>query len=98
MRIPDTELNRYRVRWLEQLITEASADYWERRAATFDAARPRPTDYHGRATPADLARQDQRCRDTAAACRSHASLLRQSGMPGAAHEALLALSESETTP
>lgn len=95
--IPDTELNRYRVRFLEQLITDASATHWERRAAAFDAARPRPGDYHGRATQAELAERDRRCRETAAACRAHAALLRQvHGLPGAAREALMILSESET--
>lgn len=96
--LPPTPLNRYRVRFLEQLLTECTATYWERRAATFDQARPRSDDYAGRARPADLAARDDRNRDTAQACRRHAQLIRTGGstMPGAAREALLILSEAET--
>jgi hypothetical protein len=91
--LPDTPLNRYRVRFLEQLLTEATATYWQRRAHVFDQSRPRPGDYTGRATDADLAAADQRCRETAAACRNHARILRTAGLPRAASEALLILSE-----
>lgn len=92
--LPPTQLNRYRVRFLEQLLTEATATYWERRAATFDQARPKRGDYPGHAGPADLAALDARCRDTAQACRNHAQLIRHTGhLPGVATEALLILSE-----
>lgn len=94
--LPRTALNQYRVRFLEQLLSEATAIYWTRRAATFDQARPRPGDYAGRATPADLAARDLRCRETAQACRHHAQLIRSAGtLAGAASEALLILSEAE---
>lgn len=96
--LPDTPLNRYRVRFLEQLLSEATAVHWERRAQTFEQARPRPTDYVGRARPADLEALDQRCRETAQACRRHAQLIRTTGLPGAAREALVVLSDSSARP
>lgn len=91
--IPPTDLNRYRVRFLAQLLSEATADYWERRAETFEAARPRAGDYTGRATADQLDEVDKRCAQAAEACRFHAWLIRTEGAPGAARDALAALSE-----
>ena len=64
----------FAARVLQDCITEASAAYWKRRAMAFDAARPRPGDFHGRATPAELAERDERCRQAAEFCRHRASL------------------------
>jgi hypothetical protein len=50
--------------------------FWERRAEQLDDARPRPTDFHGRASSAELAERDRRLAEQAAACREHAELLR----------------------
>jgi len=94
--LPPTELNRFRVRLLSQVLIEATADYWEHRATTFERARPRPGDFTGRATAESLEASDERCRLAAEACRRHASLIRSEGMPGAAREVLEALSEFET--
>ncbi len=53
-------------------LHEATAAYWRRRAATFDAARPRSNDFTGRASPSDLAAGDARCHTIADACRQRA--------------------------
>lgn len=59
-------------RVIQDALSEASADYWERRAARFEAARRREGDFAGQATPEQLAERDQRCAATAAACRARA--------------------------
>lgn len=61
-------------RVLLDALLEAWGPYWERRAEAFEAARPRPEDYHGRATPAELRAQWQRLTEIAAACRARAQL------------------------
>lgn len=103
--LPPTQLNRIRVRFLEQVLTEATAVYWEHRAAEFDQAQHvtgpvercrtwRQGDYAGKASQEDRAARDARCRDTAQACRNHAQLIRNAGpLPGVAVEALQILSE-----
>ena len=63
-------------RFLQDALTQAMPDHHARRAATFEAARPHPDDYNGRATPADLAEADRRCAATAQSCRDHALVLR----------------------
>ncbi|MGD8214042.1 hypothetical protein [Aestuariimicrobium sp. Y1814] len=61
-------------RVLADAMTSATASYWLRRARAFEDARPRPGDFTGRATAAELAELDRRCRETAEACRSQAAL------------------------
>ena len=65
----------FRARVLADCLTEASAVGWLRRAAVFDAARPRPGDFNGRATPDELRARDLRCQAVAAACRHKAELI-----------------------
>lgn len=87
----------FRRRVLQDALNEATAAYWHRRAAAFDAARPRPGDFHGRATRAQLAAADTRLAAQAAACRRAAALAllptrpdsRPNGRPGGhdSHEA-----------
>jgi hypothetical protein len=48
--------------------------YWERRAAALEAARPRPGDFHGRATREDLGAQWHRLTEAARACRARAEV------------------------
>ena len=69
-------LERYRARFLMDLIQQGTAAYWERRAQIFEQARPQPGDWHGGATADQLAEMDRRCADTAKACRQHAQVLR----------------------
>lgn len=61
-------------RVIQDALSEASADYWLRRAARFEHARPQPGDHTGNATPKQLAEQDARCAATAAACRARAQV------------------------
>lgn len=65
-------LDNFRRRVVQDALAEATRDYWLRRAADFEAARPTRLDYAGRATAADLAEADRRCRETARACRAAA--------------------------
>lgn len=57
-----------------QVILEAEAGTWRRRAAAFRAARSRPGDYHGRRTPAQVAEHDERVEAKAQACDARAAL------------------------
>lgn len=61
-------------RVLADALAEATSTYWERRAEAFENAAPRPGDYPGMATAADLSAARERCLSTAAACRARASL------------------------
>lgn len=81
-RAPDPDfLDRFRVRVLQDALTEAEAAYWDRRADTFEAARPRPDDFTGQATPQQLARRAARLTDVAQACRARAALIRSEPAP-----------------
>lgn len=60
-------------RVVQDAIADATGAYWERRAATFEWARPRPSDYRGRATEQQIADRDHRCAEAAKACRARAS-------------------------
>ena len=71
----------YRVRFLADLLTDGMAGQWEKRARVFEWASPRPGDFNGRASAAELAERAQRCRGTAAACRAKAAVLRRYGPP-----------------
>jgi hypothetical protein len=68
-----TQLQR---RVVAETVLSAEAATWERRAATLEAARPRPGEFHGGATSEDLTRRWRELTDMAVACRSHAALLR----------------------
>ena len=63
-------------RFLQDLITEETPAHWERRAATLEWCRPRPGDFTGQATAADLAELDARLALQAEECRNHAAILR----------------------
>lgn len=67
-------IDHFQRRVLQDALADGTAAYWRRRAETFEAARPRPTDYHGQATRADLAARDARCREAAEACRKRAGV------------------------
>lgn len=54
---------------------EAPSRYWLRRAEQLEAARPRPGDYPGQATPLQLAGRHARLTEAAQACRHRATLL-----------------------
>ena len=63
-------------RFLQDALTSAQADQWDARAEVFEAARVRPGDFNGSATPAELAERDARNAATAQECRNHAAVLR----------------------
>lgn len=57
-----------------QVVVEAEAGWWRKRAAQFRAARPRPGDFTGRLTPQQVADQDARIEAKARACDYRAEL------------------------
>lgn len=71
---PEQRATHFLARALQDCLSQATADYWRRRAQTFLDAAPRPGDYNGKATPAQLAERAQRCRQAAQACLQRASL------------------------
>lgn len=75
------EVSRLQVRVLEDAMSAGRAASWFRRAEAFEDARPKPGDYVGRATAADLAEQDRRLARDAELCRTHAELLTRHPMP-----------------
>lgn len=68
---------------------QASPAYWLRRADQFDAARPRPGEFTGHATPEELADADERCAEAARLCRFHASIVADPALWEAELEAYL---------
>jgi hypothetical protein len=68
------QIDHARMRFLADALQEATAFYWQRRAETFEWAMPRPGDFTGRATPADLEARRQRLAAVAQACRERAQV------------------------
>ena len=64
-----------RLRAVQDAITDALTETWIWRSYAFELARPRPGDFTGFATPAELAAADERCAEIALACRNHADAL-----------------------
>lgn len=69
------DVENLRRRVLQDALSEGLAATFDRRAALFEWARPRPTDFRGSATPTDLVARDARLRADAERCRRHAELL-----------------------
>jgi aminoglycoside phosphotransferase family enzyme len=72
------DIDWFRARILQDALIEATADYWEQRAQAFEAAAPKLGEYHGSATRDELNEAWTRCHNTAATCRAHAQLIRES--------------------
>jgi hypothetical protein len=72
------DLEHFRARVLQDALSEATAQYWLRRAHQFQQAAPRKGDYHGLADRDEPLDRWERCKATALACRRHAQLLRDS--------------------
>jgi hypothetical protein len=70
------DVDHFRVRVLQDAMTEATADLWLRRAQQFEDAAPRKDDFRGNASDEELLGAHERCLAIAAACRAHAQLLR----------------------
>lgn len=64
----------FQTRFMRDLLSQAHASYWRHRAATFENARPKSSDYNGEATPGQLAERDRRLAGIAQACRNAADL------------------------
>ena len=68
------EMHQFAARLLVDAWLDASARNWQRRAQTFEWARPRPGDFMGRASRDEMAARDRRLSETADACRARARL------------------------
>lgn len=71
------QLGQFAARMLEEALLTALPATWERRAATLLDARPRPGDFHGRATRVELSERWHRLTEQAEACMERARLCRQ---------------------
>lgn len=78
-------------RLIREAIAEALPTQWERRAKTFESCRPRPGDYTGAATRAELDALDRRNAVSAAQCRMHAAMLRGDDLTSPEHAPDVAL-------
>lgn len=67
-------IEQFQRRLVADAMQEATAAYWRRRAAAFDAATPRPEDFRGQASPQEIKEQQARLRALAEACRHRAVL------------------------
>ena len=74
--IDDERLARFKTDLIADATAEASGKYWARRSAAMLAARPRPGDFTGRATPEELEAQDRRLLAKARACSQRAAVER----------------------
>jgi hypothetical protein len=70
------DLDHFAARVPQDALTEATADYWDRRAQQFEDAAPCKDDDRGRASHAELYDAWERCQNIARACKLHAALLR----------------------
>lgn len=61
-------------RVIQDALTEATGDYWRRRAAQFQAARPQPTDRPGRPGSGPPEGRDAELSAVAQACLNRAQL------------------------
>ncbi len=63
-----------------EAVRDAESWQWLRKAAEWENAAPRTTDYHGHATREELSAAYRRCMDNAAACRARAEVSLLSGV------------------
>lgn len=66
-------------RVLQDALAQATAGFWLRRAAQFEAAKPRLGDFHGQMTRAELSAKWQELDAIARACRGRASVATLAG-------------------
>lgn len=68
-------LDHFSHRFLQEVLDDATASYWLKRAQAFEDAKPDPIrDYCGRATREELRERWKRCHEVAKACRARAQL------------------------
>jgi hypothetical protein len=87
------DLDHFRARFLQDALTEATAQYWLRRAEQLDAAAPQPGDYNGHASQEQLAEAWVQCKTAAIACRWHAELIMEDRPEPISDEVLAVLGE-----
>lgn len=73
MTIDVDHIDHFQRRIIQDALADGTALYWLRRADTFEDARPRPGEFHGQATTAELNEADARCAAMARACRARAA-------------------------
>jgi len=73
-RLPEAWMDEFYRHVLEDALAQGTAAYWQRRARTFEEARPRLADFPGLTSPADLQAADARLRQVAHACRNRSRL------------------------
>ena len=72
----ETWLETFTRRVIVDALNEASARYWDHRADVLEDAAPKPGEFTGKATRAELSAAWRRCHADAERCRRHAALLR----------------------
>jgi hypothetical protein len=65
----EAHLDEFGLRFVVEALQAATAAYWDRRAAQFEDALPRPSDYPGKASDAERVARAQRLKAKADACR-----------------------------
>lgn len=70
------DLHHFVFRVVQDAVNESSRDYWLRRAEQFEAALPRPGDFHGHAMAEDVRTRSLDIKMKAQACRNRAELCR----------------------
>ncbi|GAA3089558.1 hypothetical protein JOF29_007918 [Kribbella aluminosa] len=83
-----------RLRFFQDLLSQSLAATFFDRAEALEWARPRTTDFNGRATAAELAERDERLRVDAERCRRHAELLLSSRADAYADDVRQVLAEA----
>jgi len=79
--LDDDRVDHFRARFLADVISECTGDYWRRRGLLLLAARHRPgIDFPGRLSDAEHAARNSRLESDARACMHRASLERP-GLP-----------------
>lgn len=86
-------IEHFRARALQGALAQATAAYWLRRAAQFEAAKPRLGEFHGQMTPPELSAKWQELDAIVRACRGRASIAHLTGESEYAPELVDALAE-----
>jgi hypothetical protein len=72
----DEYVENFQLRVLQDAWEEATASYWDRRAAMFDDALPRPGDHVGQTSPGRIEARRLQVAAIALACRERAAIAR----------------------
>jgi hypothetical protein len=67
-------LEHFSRRFVQEVIDDATAAYYLKRAQAFEDAKPKPGDFHGQATVEELREQWLRLDQIATACRARAGV------------------------